>query len=41
VRGIYPVVATVTVSGYEQVSEVEVAERFAATIERLRGAGRQ
>ena len=40
VRGIYPVVATVTASGYEQVAEVEVAERFAATIERLRGANR-
>jgi proteasome beta subunit len=41
VRGIYPVVATVTQSGYEQVEEAEVAERFAATIERLRGANRQ
>jgi proteasome beta subunit len=40
VRGIYPVVATVTVGGYEQVPESEVAERFAATIERLRGGGR-
>jgi proteasome beta subunit len=40
VRGIYPVVATVTAGGYEQVSEGEVAERFAATIERLRGTNR-
>jgi proteasome beta subunit len=37
VRGIYPVVATVTQQGYEQVPEAEVAERFAATIERLQG----
>jgi proteasome beta subunit len=41
VRGIFPVVATVTQSGYEQVAEGEVAERFAVTIERLRGANRQ
>jgi proteasome beta subunit len=40
IRGIYPVVATVTAAGYEQVPEAEVAERFAATIERLRGAAR-
>jgi proteasome beta subunit len=39
VRGIYPVVATVTARGYEQVPETEVAERFAAVIERLRGGG--
>ena len=41
VRGIYPVVATVTASGYEQVPEPEVAERFAATIDRLRGVNRR
>jgi proteasome beta subunit len=40
VRGIYPVVATVTESGYSEVPEVEVAQRFAATIERLRGGRR-
>ncbi|MFZ0664183.1 MAG: proteasome subunit beta [Acidimicrobiales bacterium] len=40
VRGIYPVVATVTEGGYSEVPEVEVAQRFAATIERLRGGGR-
>jgi len=40
VRGIYPIVATVTVRGYEEVPESEVAERFAATVERLRGGGR-
>jgi proteasome beta subunit len=40
VRGIYPIVATVTSQGYEEVPETEVAERFAATIERLRGGPR-
>jgi proteasome beta subunit len=40
VRGIYPVVATVTARGYNEVPEAEVAERFAATIERLRGGNR-
>jgi proteasome beta subunit len=39
VRGIFPVVATVTVEGYERASEAEVAERFAALVER-RGVGR-
>jgi len=41
VRGIYPVVAIVTVRGYEQVAEDEVADRFAATVERLRGGNRR
>jgi proteasome beta subunit len=41
VRGIYPLVATVTSRGYEQVPEVEVAERFAATIESRRGGNRR
>ena len=36
VRGIYPIVATVTVDGYTQVEEIEVAERFGAVIERRR-----
>ena len=36
VRGIYPIVATVTADGYAQVDEVEVAERFGAAIERRR-----
>jgi proteasome beta subunit len=34
VRGIYPTVATITERGYESVPEAEVAERFAALIER-------
>ena len=34
VRGIYPTVATITVQGYEEVPEQEVAERFAALIQR-------
>ena len=40
VRGIYPIVSTVTSRGYEEVPETEVAERFATTIERLRGGPR-
>jgi len=39
VRGIFPLVATVTAEGYERVGEAEVAERFAALVER-RGIGR-
>ena len=39
VRGIFPLVATVTAEGYERVGEPEVAERFAALVER-RGIGR-
>jgi proteasome beta subunit len=33
VRGIYPTVATITESGYAQLSEQEVAERFAAIVD--------
>ncbi|HEX3946492.1 MAG TPA: proteasome subunit beta, partial [Acidimicrobiales bacterium] len=36
VRGIYPLVAVVTAEGYVQAEETEVAERFAALIERKR-----
>jgi proteasome beta subunit len=39
VRGIFPVVATVTAGGYERVPDTEVAERFAALVER-RSVGR-
>ncbi len=41
VRGIYPLVATVTSEGFVSVSEDEVAERFAALIDRRRSEGRQ
>ena len=41
IRGIYPLVATVTAEGFLQVPEDEVAERFAALIERRRAEGRQ
>jgi proteasome beta subunit len=41
IRGIYPLVATVTAEGYNAVPEDEVAERFAALIERRRSEGRQ
>jgi proteasome beta subunit len=34
VRGIYPTVATITAEGYDQAAETEVAERFAALIQR-------
>ena len=39
VRGIFPVVATVTGVGYERVADAEVAERFASLVQR-RGVGR-
>jgi proteasome beta subunit len=38
VRGIYPLVAVVTADGYTQAEESEVAELFAALIERKRAA---
>jgi len=41
VRGIYPLVATVTAGGFTSVGEDEVAERFASLIERRRTEGRQ
>ena len=37
IRGIYPMVATITEAGFEEVPETEVAERFAALVERTRG----
>ncbi|HEV7888148.1 MAG TPA: proteasome subunit beta [Acidimicrobiales bacterium] len=39
VRGIYPTVATITAEGYEAVPEAEVAERFAALIQRRTARG--
>jgi proteasome beta subunit len=41
VRGIYPLVATVTADGFTPVPEDEVATRFASLIERRRAEGRQ
>jgi proteasome beta subunit len=41
VRGIYPLVATVTADGFAPVPEDEVAARFAALIDRRRAEGRQ
>ena len=41
IRGIYPLVATVTAGGFASVGEDEVAERFASLIERRRTEGRQ
>jgi proteasome beta subunit len=39
IRGIYPLVATITEAGFQEVADAEVAERFAALIERKRAAG--
>jgi proteasome beta subunit len=39
VRGIYPVVATVTAQGYRQLTDEDVASRFDAIIARRRAAG--
>jgi len=36
VRGIYPMVATITVDGFEELPEAQVSERFTALIERRR-----
>jgi proteasome beta subunit len=41
VRGIYPLVATITADGFERASEDEVAERFGALIERKRAEGQR
>ncbi len=39
IRGIFPIVATVSAEGYERVSDDEVAQRFTAAIERRRESG--
>jgi proteasome beta subunit len=39
VRGIYPTVATITADGFSDVEETEVAERFAALIQRKSDQG--
>ena len=36
IRGIYPIVSTVTAEGYVQLESNEVADRFSAVIERRR-----
>ncbi len=41
IRGIYPLVATVTAEGFAAVPEDDVADRFASLIERRRAEGRQ
>jgi proteasome beta subunit len=38
-RGIYPIIATVDTSGYQRVSDDEVARRFAAVLERRAAGG--
>jgi proteasome beta subunit len=39
VRGIYPVVATITADGFERLDDEEVAERFRALVERMSAPG--
>jgi len=39
VRGIFPMVATVTVEGFETVNDTEVAERFGSLLERRTAGG--
>jgi hypothetical protein len=38
VRGIYPVVALITVDGFEQLADDDVAARTGTLLDRLRGA---
>jgi proteasome beta subunit len=37
IRGIYPIVATITDQGFQPVEESELVERFASLLERLAG----
>ena len=39
VRGIYPIVATITEAGFDRLDDTEVSDRFASLIERLSAAG--
>lgn len=39
VRGIYPQIATITSSGFEELPETEISERFGRLVDRLREAG--
>jgi proteasome beta subunit len=39
VRGIYPIVATITAEGFDRAAESEVAARFAAVVTALTGTG--
>jgi len=39
IRGIYPMLATITEEGFQEVAEGEVASRFEALVERKRGGG--
>jgi proteasome beta subunit len=41
VRGIFPIVATVTAGGFARVDQTEVAERFTAVVDRRRSLGAQ
>jgi proteasome beta subunit len=37
IRGIYPVIATITAEGFQRLADTEIAERFAALLEVLAG----
>ncbi|MFI5042622.1 MAG: proteasome subunit beta, partial [Acidimicrobiales bacterium] len=39
IRGIYPMIATITEEGFEEIPELEIAERFNTLIERKRAQG--
>ncbi|MEI8050594.1 MAG: proteasome subunit beta [Actinomycetes bacterium] len=39
VRGIFPIIATVTAEGYDRVPDDEIAERFTEAVERRRSTG--
>jgi proteasome beta subunit len=39
VRGIYPVIATITARGFERLDDSEIAERFRALLDRLSSPG--
>ena len=39
VRGIYPVIATITARGFERLDDTEVAERFRALLDRMSSPG--
>jgi proteasome beta subunit len=39
IRGIYPVIATITAEGFERIDDAEVAERFRALLDRMSTPG--
>ncbi|MBN2623777.1 MAG: proteasome subunit beta [Acidimicrobiales bacterium] len=39
IRGIYPVIATITADGFQRLDDVEIAERFRALLDRMSAPG--